>query len=235
MESPPAFQFYAKDHLATIELLTPEEAKAWIRLVCHAWLNDGTAPALLAARIATPEVLESLRLFTTQSEAGISFQWMDVLREKQAERRRVNAENGGKGGRGNKRGSKAKSERFTRSKQMQSEKKPSRAANAIEDSISTELEVKDESFERWWKLYGPRGSKKPALVLWRRMNPEDRLLCIERTPAYVASRPDRTFLKHGVKFLRDRSWEDEIDAAALSAPGPRYVIPAGGIPEPPML
>lgn len=64
-------------------------------------------------------------------------------------------------------------------------------------------------FDSWWTLYG-KGSRKLSAEVWDKMPEEDRLACIAKTPAYIASKPEAKFRKDGERFLKHRTWEDPI-------------------------
>lgn len=78
----------------------------------------------------------------------------------------------------------------------------------------------DDAFVIWWELYERKGSRKLSAEQWARLTPEDRAACIAKTPAYVRSKPDKVYRKDGERYLRNRTWEDEIliQAPTVSAP-----------------
>lgn len=138
----PAFQFYAKDHIATLAKLTDQGKVAWVILVSHCWEHGGPLPIELATHLVGEKGLESVRFETTNENGHISFGWQEELRQKMAERSAKNAANGKMGGRGNRRGSKERSERKADRKRTHNEKKPFRAevANAVQEERVVEKE-----------------------------------------------------------------------------------------------
>lgn len=76
-------------------------------------------------------------------------------------------------------------------------------------------------FATWWVIYESKGSRKLAEDEWGKLSDADRAACIAGTPAYVRSRPEKRYRKDGERFLRHRTWEDEIigPAAVLNING----------------
>ena len=159
MAKSPAFQYYAKDHIASKASLTMEERGAWSTLVDHCWEFGAPIPMALAVRLVGEKQIESLRFLLRIEGDTVTFDWLEETRAKQAERAAVNAENGKKGGRGNTRRSKAKSERKANANRNLNEKKPYRAADA------NAVEVSDSEKERAGKvLFANSKYADPALA-----------------------------------------------------------------------
>ncbi len=185
MAKSPAFQYYAKDHIASKAGLTMEERGAWSTLVDHCWENGAAIPLALAVRLVGEKQIESLRFLLRIENDTVTFDWLEETRARQAERAAVNAENGKKGGRGNTRRSKAKSERKANAYRTLNEKKPFRAAdaNAVEVLDSgKEREAKIASFTADCKrvtdanparLAG--GERKGFLAYWTEANAKGRM------------------------------------------------------------
>jgi uncharacterized protein YdaU (DUF1376 family) len=146
MAKSPAFQYYVKDHIASKASLTMEERGAWSTLVDHCWEFGMPIPMALAVRLVGEKQIESLRFLLRIEGDTVTFDWLEETRAKQAERAAVNAENGKKGGRGNARRSKAKSERKANANRNLNEKKPYRAADA------NAVEILDSGKERASKV-----------------------------------------------------------------------------------
>jgi hypothetical protein len=66
------------------------------------------------------------------------------------------------------------------------------------------------SFDTWWDLYQRKGSRKLSEDVWAKMSEEDRVACIASTPKYVKSKPEKVYRKDGERFLKHRTWEDEV-------------------------
>lgn len=99
----PAFQFYARDWLASqrVQLLTLEEEGAYIRLLCHCWLA-GSIPAdeQLAIRLLgkggiNVDITTVLSMFQTGPKTGtLVHERLEAERRKQADWRDKSAEGG---------------------------------------------------------------------------------------------------------------------------------------------
>ena len=152
MTQAPAFQFYAKDHIATLALLSIEEAGVWVKLCAHLWEHGGPMPVSLAHRIVPEKAMLSVCFLfafsdesksdeTESAERTMWLPWMEKIRAEMAEKRALRVAAGKVGGRGNVRGSKAKSKARANAKQNESKIKHSRAA------VEVEVEVEDRSIE----------------------------------------------------------------------------------------
>jgi hypothetical protein len=71
-------------------------------------------------------------------------------------------------------------------------------------------------FEQFWLLYGRKGTKKVARTHWDKLSIKDREACMQSTPDYLASRPEKVYRKDAERYLRDRIWENEIVAPPVS-------------------
>lgn len=140
MNRAPAFMYYPKDHIATLAALTMEERGAWVTLANHCWW-EGPLTIDIATRLVGEKLLQSVRFLMRGRGNTVTFDWIEDARKKQAARSEVNAQNGAMGGRGNRRGRKAKSERFAIVKRTNTEIKPSRAGNANAKGIDTRGKV----------------------------------------------------------------------------------------------
>lgn len=179
MSKAPAFQFYAKDHIATLAMLSMEGKAAWVVLVAHCWNNDGPIDERIAEHLVGKEGLQSVRFLMTCEGGKMCFDWQEELRAKQAERRAVNSANGRLGGRGNTRKRRTKSERKANAFRNQNEKKPSRAADAVEDievgkerasDPKVELPFTSDEFSQAWSDWetSRREIKKPLTAMSRK-------------------------------------------------------------------
>ena len=66
------------------------------------------------------------------------------------------------------------------------------------------------SFDDFWTLYEKKGSRKLTEAEWRKISQRDREAIMHRVPDYNRAKPDKVYRKDGQRFLRDRTWEDEI-------------------------
>lgn len=75
---------------------------------------------------------------------------------------------------------------------------------------STGDKVVDTSFDTWWLLYAKKRGKKRAEAKWNKLSKQDKIDCINATPAYVASTPDVQFRCDPLTYLNGERWKDEI-------------------------
>ena len=74
--------------------------------------------------------------------------------------------------------------------------------SVVEDSVG--------NFKEWWELYDKKRGKEKCYLKWRKMTLKEQQACIDATPAYVASTPDKQFRKDPLTYLNQKSWNDEI-------------------------
>lgn len=174
MTKAPAFQFYAKDHIATLALLSIEEAGVWVKLCAHLWEHGGPMPVSLAHRIVPEKAMLSICFLfafsderksdeTESAERTMWLPWMEKIRAEMAEKRALRVAAGKVGGRGNVRGPKAKSKAKANTKQSESKRKHSRAAEEVEVEDAVEEEVEDGSIEVEEKKARERKIHEPAI------------------------------------------------------------------------
>lgn len=164
MGKAPAFQYYAKDHIASKASLTITERGAWSTLVDHCWENGAPISMAVAVRLVGSELLESIRFLLRIEDDTVTFDWIEETRAMQLEKSRKNSENGKLGGRGKSRASKPKSERKANALRNENETKPFRAANAVEvEDIQEKKERASESSQLTWPAFaGPKCRAKWA-------------------------------------------------------------------------
>ena len=84
------------------------------------------------------------------------------------------------------------------------------AAYRRENPVDEEIEITQDDFAYWWNLYDKKCSCKKCKAKWAKMSSKDRRKCIEATPRYVASTPDKQYRKHPLTYLNGECWNDEI-------------------------
>lgn len=110
-------------------------------------------------------------------------------------------------------GEEEKSDNRTRNKRTTTGQPMRQPPDTIEEEETLKKGNSEEEkypFAIWWNLYENKGSKKLAAEQWSKLTDNDREACISRTPAYVRSRPEKNYRKDGERFLKHRTWEDEI-------------------------
>lgn len=65
-------------------------------------------------------------------------------------------------------------------------------------------------FEEWWSLYQKKRGRDRCMKKWNKLTLKEKQECIQATPAYVASTPDKAFRKDPYTYLHNKSWHDEI-------------------------
>jgi uncharacterized protein YdaU (DUF1376 family) len=217
MSKAPAFQYYAKDHIATKASLTMEERGAWSTLVDHCWENGAPISMSLAVRLVGEKQIESLRFLLRIEGDLLTFDWMEETRAKQAERSHINATNGKLGGRGNTTASRKKSERKANGKRLENEKKPFRAEDEVEDNTVRRKERANPlvGFDAFWEVYAYKKARPDAERAWAKMTEAERTACMDGLPSFVKATftdgrfPARPF---PATFLNGKRWTDEITA-----------------------
>lgn len=68
----------------------------------------------------------------------------------------------------------------------------------------------DVAFEEWWDMYGKKVDRKKCIKKWNNLSYNEKQLCLNATPAYVASTPDVTYRKNPLTYLNGECWNDEI-------------------------
>lgn len=86
--------------------------------------------------------------------------------------------------------------------------------NNSNKEISKKEEVKrsivDERFEKFWQLYGKNIGKDECYNQWRFINPIDKDKILKTLPAYIESTPEIKYRKNPLKYLKSKTWLDEI-------------------------
>ncbi len=65
-------------------------------------------------------------------------------------------------------------------------------------------------FDDFWNLYDKKTDKAAAERLYAKISLKDRKAIFEYLPKYIQATPDKSFRKGPARFLRSRSWEDEV-------------------------
>lgn len=82
-------------------------------------------------------------------------------------------------------------------------------------SINENVKLKNNifnkiSFDVWWDMYDLKCGKEKCQKKWEKLSPKEQAECLEATPAYVASTPDKQFRKRPLTYLNGKCWNDEI-------------------------
>lgn len=207
MSKAPAFQLYASDLLTDVMDWTDEQVGAHLRLLCWSWVNRRGIPRDFdrMCRIA-PSAKKAWPVIGDKWKEGPDDTWVNgKLEQTRTDSDAFRAKQ------------KAKSDLAVAARSHHLDKPTGSptglpVGNPLEDEEEdTTLKRKERAtpFENWWKLYG-KGSRKLSAEVWAKMPEADRLVCIAKTPAYIASKPDPIYRKDGERFLKHRTWEDPI-------------------------
>ena len=70
--------------------------------------------------------------------------------------------------------------------------------------------AEEVAFEEWWNLYDKKRGKEKCMAKWNKLSLEEKDACLNATPAYVASTPDKAYRKDPLTYLNGKCWNDEI-------------------------
>lgn len=237
MGKAPAFQYYAKDHIASKASLTITERGAWSTLVDHCWENGAPISMAVAVRLVGSELLESIRFLLRIEDDTVTFDWIEETRAMQLEKSRKNSENGKLGGRGKSRASKPKSERKANALRNENETKPFRAANAVEvEDIQKRKEPASEKPELVWPAFaGEKVKAKWAeFIAYRIREKKQRYQSVQTeqkaldlVAKYFPSGPD---LVAALDHTMARTWVFPVDPTEHKYPHLEKAVPSNGVP-----
>lgn len=86
-------------------------------------------------------------------------------------------------------------------------------AELVRDSLkgtSNNLDVIEQQFYLFWDTYDKKRNKAAAMTVWKRLKKEERKAAILAAPLYVKSTPDKKYRLDPERYLRRKSWMDEI-------------------------
>lgn len=75
---------------------------------------------------------------------------------------------------------------------------------------NSETNVSFADFEIWWEMYDKKRGKEKCLKKWAKLTKREREDCLNATPAYIASTPDKQYRKDPQTYLNGKCWNDEI-------------------------
>lgn len=81
-----------------------------------------------------------------------------------------------------------------------------------ESPVQCAANLPQDSFNIWWQIYDKKRAREKCLAKWNKLSPQEQQACIDATPAYVASTPDKQYRKDPLTYLNQKSWNDEIIA-----------------------
>lgn len=213
MGKAPAFQFYANDFMDSTRFMEANAVGLYVRCLCIQWTQGGLPPDVRTLSKGVGMDFEEFERvwpviaskFEVCGDGLMRNNRLEVVRSRQEEisSKRSNA---------GKAGAIAKANASANGQAKRKQRK-------VKVEGEEEREVEGTFFEVWWTKYS-KGSRKLSAEVWDKMPEADRLACIEKTPAYIASKPDPLFRKDGERFLKHRTWEDPIVDSTPKPTGP---------------
>ena len=79
-----------------------------------------------------------------------------------------------------------------------------------EPQVQCAANLPQDPFNIWWQIYDKKRSREKCLAKWNKLSTKEQQACIEATPAYVASTPDKQYRKDPLTYLNQKAWNDEI-------------------------
>jgi hypothetical protein len=80
----------------------------------------------------------------------------------------------------------------------------------LKNSRTQEKEKINIPFDTFWDLYDKKSGRGNCEAKWNRLSDDERSKCMAQLPAYVEATPDKKFRKDPIRYLNNKSWEDEI-------------------------
>lgn len=84
------------------------------------------------------------------------------------------------------------------------------AHHSFDACESDGITVEDVSFLEFWNLYDKKRAKPECEKLWSKLSKAERKKAMEYIPLYKKAQPDKQFRQDPSRFLRRKTWEDEI-------------------------
>jgi hypothetical protein len=68
---------------------------------------------------------------------------------------------------------------------------------------------REESFKKFYSMYGKQVTKKPSLLKWLKLTDQDIERIMAHVPRFVKATPDVKYRPNPLTYLNQRRWEDE--------------------------
>lgn len=239
MNKAPAFQFYANDFMDLTRLWDANAVGLHVRCMCVAWTH-GSIPTeqKVIARAIHCDLAELQACWPTLSvhwedngNGGLVFAPQEAVRQQQsdlrakrqaaAERRWGNANADANAN------AKVHAKSNAKRKQRKYEVEVEVEDRSIEEEVEEEKKTRERkiheptlwpTFEDFWTGYEKKGNRQQAEAQWARLKQSDREAVMDRLPDYIATKPEKVYRPDGQRFLKHRTWEDELIAPPATAP-----------------
>lgn len=225
----PWFKVYLINLVDDLQDLDMQAEGAYFRALRFLWSNGPATKAELQRRLkgAFVRIEHLFSVCETEPEPLLSIRWLNEQREGAEQGREKWRKAGEASAEARRAKSKKKNKRSTGAehsndvRSTNDEQTLNERSTDVERSISSLLPHSENGsgkerapepipFELFWEAYERKGSKKLAEEVWDRMKPKDQAACMARVEAYKRSKPDKLYRRDGERFLRHRTWEDEI-------------------------
>lgn len=206
MAKDPAFLFYTGDFSTGTQFFTDEQVGKYIRLMMaqhqHGHLSE--KQMIFICKSYDEDVFSKF----TKDENGLFF---NERLEYEISRRQsyVSSRSANKAGKVVK-----KEEKLTHKKNIQAS-----YDNHMENENENKTIIKnkretvkkdDSGFDEFWNLYDKKVGKEKSIREWLRLTEIERVDAITYIPAYKLSKEEKKFRKDPERFLRNKTWLDEI-------------------------
>ncbi|MCO4819823.1 MAG: hypothetical protein KC517_09375 [Bacteroidetes bacterium] len=85
-----------------------------------------------------------------------------------------------------------------------------RSRREVELEVELEENLICVPFETFWNLYDKKVNPKLCRKMWKSLSDSEREAIIKIIPDYKKANPDKKYRKDPERYLKKRSWEDEI-------------------------
>lgn len=91
-----------------------------------------------------------------------------------------------------------------------------------------ETDSLDESFEKFWKKYPKQISKLNALKAWKRLNPNEEMVCLimsaleQHKQTHQWQKEEGRYIPAPAKWINGRRWEDVLTVTSVGKPQKEY-------------
>lgn len=218
MSKAPAFQFYANDFMDATRLWDANAVGLYVRCLCIQWTQGSIPDDLkLLARALHCDLAEIQacwpilkRKFEAAEDGTLKNSRLEEVRGRQKEISSVRskAAHASAIARAN-----AKANAPANHKQRKvKEKKKGEVESGGGGGGATDvlIPVLWPAFDDFWDEYAKKVGKEAAMHEWEKVPQKDRVAIMLMLPDYVASKPDPQYRKDPERFLKHKSWNDEI-------------------------
>jgi uncharacterized protein YdaU (DUF1376 family) len=233
MSKPPAFQFYASDFLVDTIDLSNEELGAYVRLLCHQWVN-GSLPAQLELILRCAHaVLPAFEAVWTSIQGKFTVGQDGRLRNPRMEEVRQNMVrfHESKVLAGKSRwisreqslsAAKAEHEQSTLTSSSSSEEKKHPSIPSKRGWRTASLSASQEAaFEMFWEVFPRKAAKALAQKAFAKLDPDADLLgrmvkAVERQKQTEQwQKNGGRFIPHPATWLHQQRWQDELPSVPM--------------------